>query len=463
MRLDDYQREAVEFLQADPFRLLADAPGVGKTAPTICASQELGGPVLVTAPAYLLPNWRREIGLWFPSATVDIANGNGSDSRRSVLVADTDFVLSSYNNWSARTKVGESDDGTPQYEYTYPELCEREWGVLVYDEGHRLRGRNSHCTRQVLSLRRAKSCNRKTPIWSLTGTPIVNNPGDLFPLLQLWRPREYRSYWKFVNKWCVVTETPWGKRVGQLRPGLEQEFQELLGQFTLRRTVKDVPKLASLEEVHEHYFVDMPLSVRRAIAKARKEYVLEHDDLESTEFVSGGGALFTRLRQMATDPPTKSKPKIDLVVDFLEDHPGSVVLYTWYKDSAAAVAARLNEKTKRQVYVVTGDTPAHLRGEVVDQWKTHPDALLVATISSLKEGISLVNASTVVFLEHSMLPADQEQCVARLKRRGQTRVVNVYHVWANSTPDIAIKKAVVDREDGLSRALTSWLKSDDAS
>jgi SNF2 family DNA or RNA helicase len=462
--LDDYQQESRLFLRDRLFALLADAPGVGKTGPSIIAGLDrydrTGEPVLVTAPAYLLPNWAAEIEAFSPyTPHISLANGTGSASRQNALEADSPFILTSYNNWSARTKVGEkvARDGTiqPIYDWTYPILHERQWGAVLFDEAHRLRGRNAHGTKHVQLMRRATSPNRRTPVYALTGTPIVNNPGDLFPLLQIY-DRSYRSYWKFVNEWCTVQETPWAKVVGQLKPGLEDAWQDLLRPFTLRRTLKDVPKLSTLEETHTHYTVDMPASVRKMITTAKKEYILEHEDLGSTEFVRGGGALYSKLRQLATNPPTVSKPKLDLVSELLEDNPGPVVVYSWYKDSAKAAEDRL-AKSGRPVTIITGDTPNEKRKELVDAWSGQSNGLLIATIASLKEGISLVAASTVVFIEHSELPADQEQCVARLKRRGQTDIVSVHHVWANGTPDTAIRRAVVDREVGLTKALKSWL------
>lgn len=426
---------------------------MGKTAPSIVAAWEKhvatgGFSVLVTCPAYLVDNWVWEIGRFTPpGTTVSAANGKGAGIRHASLEADANFVVTGYSNWSAKS------GGL----YTYPELTERKWSACIFDEGHRLRGRNSQTTKHVQELRRPKSMNAATPIWVLTGTPIVNNPGDLYPLLNLWDRRTYKSYWNFVGEWCVVTKTPWATEVGQLRRGLYSEFQDLIGEFALRRTLEDVPSLASLEQVDRDYYVVMPKSVQTTIAKAKEEYILEHEDLETTEFVSGGGALYSRLRQLATNPPTAEKPKIDFVRDFLEDRPKPVVVYVWYKDSAKAVADGL-AKSKRPVTLITGDVPTARRGELVDKWKTQTDGVLVATISSLKEGISLVHAEDVVFLEHSELPADQEQCVARLKRRGQTALVNVHHLWARGTPDMGIKRAVRDREMGLKAALTSWLK-----
>src|SRR5690606_34656508 len=81
-------------------------------------------------------------------------------------------------------------------------------------------------------------------------------------------------------------------------------------------------------------------------------------------------------------------------------------------------------------YLATGDMSTEKRLSSVEMWKEDPTGVLVATIPSLKEGISLTEASEVVFLEHSELPADIEQTIKRLCRRGQDKVVQVHHVRA---------------------------------
>lgn len=483
--LSDYQEVSRDFLADRTFACLFDVAGVGKTPPTIVAAwqkiKETGLPALVTAPAYLLNNWEYEISRFAPGARVVKANGNGYETRRHALAfSEADFVLTSYNNWSAKWTKRHEEKAKEVYEkqdietledwvraqpkklpragdLQYEELHKLQWATCIFDEGHRLRGRNSQATKHVYELRRAKSANCSTPTWFLTGTPIVNNPGDLYPLLHLWDKRQYKSYWNFVGEYCRVVKTPWSTEVGQLRAGMDEEFQSLLAKFSLRRTLEDVPSLASLESTERDYMVDLPASVNKMIETARKEYIIEHEDLANAEFVSGGGALYSKLRQLSTVPPTAEKPKIDFVSDFLQDHFGPVVVYTWYKASARAVAASL-EKGKRPVTVVTGDVDTSKRSALVDRWKTHKDGVLVATISSLKEGISLVHASDVIFLEHSELPADLEQCIARLKRRGQTSLVHVHNVFAKRSPDMAIRRHLRERNLGLKRALVSWLQ-----
>jgi SNF2 family DNA or RNA helicase len=485
--LSDYQEISRDFLlETDGVAGLFDSPGVGKTAPTIAAAWErhvqTGLPVLVTCPAYLVDNWAWEISRFAPAdATISLANGNGPTARREALRADADFIIHSYANWSAKVPVRKtkaktqytpedlesvatweaaqviSSEGPRPGSYQYPELHERQWAVIVFDEGHRLRGRNSIGTKHVFELRKARGANLATPLWVLTGTPILNNPGDIFPLLHLRDKKRFSSYWNFVGDFCRVTKTPWATEVGQLRKGMADEFQELVSSFALRRTLADIPSLADLEHVEKDYFVKLPPSINKTINKAREEYVLEHEDLEQSEFINGGGALYFRLRMLSTLPPTSEKPKVDFVLDFLEDAVGPVVVYCWYKDSARGVSEALT-KSKRPVTLVTGDVPGARRGELVDQWKHQPNGVLVATISSLKEGISLIHAQDVIFLEHSELPADQDQCIARLKRRGQTELVRVHHVWARNSPDMAIKRHLDERHVGLKQALSSWLR-----
>ena len=104
-----------------PGSLMRPASNVGKTAPTIMAARErivdTGNPCLITAPAYLLPNWAYEIERFAPGSRVELANGSGPTIRKAALGhPNVDFVLTSYNNWSAKTKSGA---------WTYPELHDR--------------------------------------------------------------------------------------------------------------------------------------------------------------------------------------------------------------------------------------------------------------------------------------------------------------------------------------------------
>lgn len=449
--LDDYQEISRDYLLGDKFRCLFDEPGVGKTGPSIMAGWEhrkrTRFSVLVTAPAYLLLNWEKEIKDFIPEATVVRADGAGIQARRQAFSANADFVLTSYNNWSA--KIGS--------EYTYRDLRDQMWAAYIFDEGHKLRGRNSSWTKHVFRTRLTGSANRNTPIWILTGTPFVRDGGDFWPYFNLFDKKQYGSYHKFVQDRCVILETPFGQNVGNIRKSYAEEFRRELAQFSLRRTVQDVPQLASLEFVEQDYTVVLPASVVAMIKKAKKEYVLDHPDLASPEFLNGSGALYVAQRKIATVPPTKANPKLTWLKEFLADKRGKVVVYTWFKDSARAVADALGT----QAVLITGDVAAGKRQTLIDKWKASGGPqVLIATIPSLSTGISLTEARDIVFLEHSELPADQEQCIKRLCRRGQKHLVQVHHVRADKSVDMVIKKVLDNRNLGITEALAKWVAED---
>lgn len=457
--LDDYQIVSRDFLlNTGKFVALLDEPGVGKTGPAIMASYQVrkdGGfkaPVLITVPAYLINNWKKEIHDFIPHAKVVSADGTGFQARREAFLSvDADFVLTSYNNWGSKVK------GT----YQYPELADTKWSAYIFDEGHRLRGRNSSWTKHVFRTRLANSPNRETPIYLLTGTPFVRDGGDFFPYFHLHNKKKYGSYWKFVQDRCITVDTPWGTDVRNIRKSYTEEFKKELAEFSLRRTVKEIPQLENLEFQETWYETPTPPSVVKAIRKAKKEYVLEHPDMGRAELFESAGALYVAQRQIATDPPTKVKPKIDWLKDFLADRKGQVVVYTWFKNSARMVHEAIGSTNGRLAYLATGDMTPSRRAASVDLWREDSTGVLVATIPALKEGISLTEANEVVFLEHSELPADLEQCIKRLCRRGQKKIVQVHHVDAEKTVDMAIRKVLTSRTQGINEVLANWLTADE--
>jgi SNF2 family DNA or RNA helicase len=443
LELSPYQLEARNFFTGRARAMLFDAPGVGKTLPAISAAVEVKRPFLITAPAYLLPNWKREIQRHSPLAVVTVADGTPKQ-RAEALRAGGDFVLTSYNNWAGKK---------------YPALYEQRWN-FIFDEAHRLRGRNSLWTKEVLRLTQAASKNKSSYMWLLTGTPMVRDPGDLYPLLRLMDPRAFKSYWSFVGEWCELKTTPWATEVGQLKEGLEEKFWEMVSKYSLRRSTADIPELQNLSHTYNEILVDLPPSVYKMFADVVKSWVLDHPDLDSPEAIASGGALVQRMRQLTSVPPTKANPKLDALIDLLEDHQEPVIVWCWYRKTAEAVRARLT----RPWVGFTGDDPAQQKQNNLKMFETMcangRNPVIVATISAMKEGVNLQHARTQIFLEESYLPSDNEQAIARSKRRGQTHPVNVYHIHATNSLDMKVHEHQEKREVGISRAMLEYVRKE---
>lgn len=433
IELAPYQVEARNWLLAHRKGILGDAPGVGKSYPAIAAALDTPPPRLFVCPAYLVGQWQHYIDQMDPSQHTEPVTGTPKRRRR-ILSSTCDNYIVTYGVLARLS--------------SYPTLS-RGWPVVVCDEAHRFRGRNTKATKAGLQL--AKQANRW---WMLTGTPIYNNAGDLQPLLRMCDSTRFRSYWKFVQEHCDLIVDPWKTVVGAVKD--PEAFDQLLSPYMLRRTLEDA-NLNLKPVLYYDISVKMPPSVLKTMREARKNYLIEHPDMDSPEFLTGAGQLVARLRQMTADPPTRDNPKLSALTQLLMDHPEPAAVYTWYRASRDKVYNALKDKMRpsgRPVHLVP-DCDPHTRKLIVDSWvnDSRPNAILVGTIGSMSEGLNLQKAALAVMFEEDWVHATTEQLVARHQRRGQTNLVRVYRIRAARTIDDRVHKVSSQRHANILRAL----------
>jgi SNF2 family DNA or RNA helicase len=444
LTLSPYQELTVERLLSNKRYGVFDEMGVGKTPPAIMAAAARSDPrwpTLVTVPAFLAANWARELRKWAPSAVVASAVVDDPKRKQEALNSNADFILTSYNSW-----------------YLYPVLLKRRWNTLLFDEAHRLRGHQSQWTKRVFATQNVEAKSRDAAYWFLTGTPLVANAGDIWPFLHLMDRQLYGSYHRFVDTMCLIEFTPWDKVIGPVRD--PEAFTEILRRYSIRRLQKDIPELAELDHVTKLIPIPLPSSVVAAIRRAKKEYTFEHDDVLK-EYDSAGGMLQDIL-QMCSVPPTQANPKFDAVMDFLANDRSNtrVVVYTWYKATAAALAERIQKAMpKRFVGKITGDVRTSLRAKYEEQYNANPRAILVANIAAAKEGLNLQAGHTCAFVEESDLQADNDQAIGRMQRRGQEHLVEVFQFFTQGWPEQSKHRAVLKGERNIAHALMEELRT----
>jgi SNF2 family DNA or RNA helicase len=454
-QLDDYQDAAAEVLVSRRRYGLFDEAGVGKTHPTIDAAMNLEpGPVLVTAPAYLIPQWVKAIAQVNPYATVsDTFWCEGKDARADALRADADFVVTSFNSWSA------FDRKKPRY----PILKSRKWTQCIVDESHRMRGRNNIWTKAMFATQNVDSKNRDTGWWFLSGTPLVSNPGDLWTFLHMMDRDVFPSYWSFVEHWCVIQETPWDRIVGGLQPGMEDAFYELLSKYSMRRLCRNIPQLSNLgEPVIEEIEVTLPPSVLTTLRKLKKEYTLSHPDLDEDVEYDYAGAVVAKARILTTLPPTNANPKLDTMMDVVDGLPAQpIIIFAWHKAVVTEIVSRIKKRWSSRFCVpFTGDTSSKAKVDTVAEWESTTNGILVATIGAMAGGLNLQHSHRGIYVEEPDLPADFEQTYKRMLRRGQTRKVVLTVIYAKDSPDVVIRRGQQRKDMNIRKALKEWVYDD---
>ena len=145
--------------------LLADEPGLGKTAQALLAAQAANAyPLLVVVPNVVKTSWAREAAMWTPKPRRHRRPQRRRDRRR----ASADIVIVNYD------------------------ILDRHVGWLgtfgfrgmVIDEAHFIKNKTSQRSQNVLDLsRRVRERTARPLLMALTGTPLIN---DIEDFLAIW-------------------------------------------------------------------------------------------------------------------------------------------------------------------------------------------------------------------------------------------------------------------------------------
>ena len=435
-----HQVEGFDWLRAMPLnekgRILAFQPGLGKTLTALAAafSYQYQGehkPILVVCPAYLLHNWRAEIDrLTNRKAIVALCEGT-TQRRNDTLRQHADIYLV---NWEMLSYVDK-----------FTRLLDTQWGTVILDECHKMRGRNSKCTKAAYQLSYARC-------YMLSGTPIVRDGGDVYPLLHMCTPR-FNSYWRFVREWCHTVPNRWSGAydVGDIKD--PDAFRAMLTHFMSYKSYRQVG-IPMPDAVEKEVLCDVSAQTYAEIVSITHDYRIHHPDGSTTNIAAMVQAITEVRKRTGSDPQKLATTKA--IVDDFDDEP--VLVWCWFKESARRLHKLLDAQQKRGVFMVNGDMSVEERDAVVEKWKSLPDAVLVATLASLGEGANLQHSSVTVFHEEDYLPKTQEQAIARQRRIGQQGVVRAFHVRARRTLDRKIASVFKNRQDNFEQVLLEELE-----
>ncbi|TVU28133.1 hypothetical protein EJB05_19642 [Eragrostis curvula] len=226
-----HQLEALNWLRKCWYRsknvILADEMGLGKTVSacaflsSLCCEFKINLPCLVLVPLSTMPNWMAEFASWAPH--LNVVEYHGSARARSTI---------RQYEWHAgeASQIGKAKRShkfnvlLTTYEMVLVDaayLRSVPWEVLIVDEGHRLKNSSS----KLFSLLNSLSFQHRV---LLTGTPLQNNIGEMYNLLNFLQPASFPSLSSFEEKFNDLTTA---EKV--------EELKKLVAPHMLRRLKKD--------------------------------------------------------------------------------------------------------------------------------------------------------------------------------------------------------------------------------
>ena len=428
-KLYDYQKEGVKFIaKAEGKCIVADDMGLGKSAEALIYVSAVKKKTLIVSPSNVLYKWRdEECKMWASNMTASIVKTGKSP------IENTDIVIMSYSIMVSR----------------YEELVNLGFAIAIFDEAHYLKNSKSQRSRVAKAL--LKNISMKL---FLSGTPFMNRPAELFPLLNMLDPYAFSNFYTFAIRYCGATKEGTFFHIPPNGVSNVAELAERLKRYMIRRTKKEVAlELPDLKRV----FIPLDYSASKEYKQAVKEFAEWARDQKNRATAL---TKLTKLRQLIGD--AKLQPAIELAEDVLEGD-RKVVLFCHHKAIVDKLAKHFHS---HGVGVISGDTSAEKRQELAKHFNLDNSKLRVMIITIAgSEGINLFGASDIIFVEREWTPAKEEQSEARLHRIGQKNAVTSYYLVLNGTVDermnnlIEEKRKIFGQVIGQDEILTSILQN----
>lgn len=454
-RLYPYQRVGAEMLVRGQQVLLADEMGVGKTVTTIAtlgAMDHLGmspWPACVIAPNSVKAVWADEVARWYPAVHVEvISSGAGkkkafkraaeaaAHGERLLVIINWEAVrlhsrLASYGSIRLRRCAahGGTVEKESQCEVHAKELNGIPFRTVITDEAHKQKDPKAKQTRAVWAVQHGAAYR-----YALTGTPLANDPSDLWAIMHGIAPADYPSRTRHVDRYCMLAWSPFGGMdVIGVRPDTRAEYFRVLDP-RMRRITKDTVLSFLPPKTRSRRIAVMSPKQAKAYHEVESSMLAEVDggelvvatnhlvqNLRLTQFSSSYAEVNEQGEVRLTEPSSK----IDALIEIIDELGGKQLVVAAESRQLIELACRRLDKHSITWRAVTGGQSEDQRRQAVAEFQDGKARVMLFTIKAGGTGITLTAADTIVFLQRSWSMLENKQAEDRVHRIGSERHENV--------------------------------------
>ena len=401
-----HQITSRDFLLRQKRAILADEPRVGKTLPTAAAAmQHL--PALIVCPAIVKNVWKQAFEAMDFKGEIRVITGKkqAAESQCSGITIINYDVLGS--------------------------LCEiGKYETLVLDESHRIKS-----PKAIRTIAALKLMQRIPRVYALSGTPIPNRPIELWPLLH--GLGVYRGGWyDFGLRYAKLWNAPWG--LDTSGASNLPELRAMVQPHCLRRTKAEI--FTNYQQpVTSLITFDLPVDKRE-----------QQFDIDALIAHPNPMLAFEGLSSvMLESAMRKVKPSAEFIEAKLADEP--VIVFAHHKEVVHQLAELL--KAHHPV-VITGDTPAAARIQILKDFQNGKTRLFIGNIQACQEGIDLSAADTVIFVEATWQTSALQQASSRvenIKKSGTAPLI--YLLTISNSLDHTILAKILKKQNIINQII----------
>lgn len=434
-QMDELQRPGVGKARATGRTLFNVWMGVGKTFMALTAGFCFKPQVwLIICSKNAIGTFQNEIEKWFPEFSdpklMQIVRGQAHQRYKQYANQEAFWFVTTAGSfirdieWLKQHKV--------------------RFDVITIDEIHKigLRNRKSAGFKALKELVKLIERNFEVKLINpMTGTWTSKGPPQQFPVLNLLIPKVVKSYWNFVNTFCITVKGAFGTEIAGPKntAGLAQVLSMCVYTVDEKTAKQSLPELRRIR-----LYTELPPQLEDIYYSLAEELFFEHND-EITS-VSTILASYTKLRQLVNCPETVKPglgvgPAIEIIVDKILEDPEIPlykhnIVFSPFVPAIPIFKDYLSDALKippNKILIAKGGMETEELRELEKTFRRDPETMI---ISSLRFSQSW-NAETcrAVFFPHFEWDQDEnKQAEGRSRRKdGVQEFIPAYYVDVKNT------------------------------
>ena len=416
-KLYKHQEDGIKFLLSRNGCILADDMGLGKSMQSIIAALESGSEkILIVTTSSTKINWKREINV-FCDDTAIVDGKKWNSDKFTIINFD---ILKNFHTLqtSKKKKEGENE------EILIRDMVNEKFDLCIVDEAHNLKNNESIRGKIMVDL-----CVKYNipKVWLLTGTPVANRPMDFFNLLKIIKSPIAENWKHYAVRYCEGRQFFRTLKNGQrkqiwLTDGASnlEELANKTKNILLRRLKTDA--------------IDMPDKIvtpmyHQLDKNGWKMYDKLWDDYVEMKKKQGKRTMESQkdLVELILLRQFIAQQAIPYTIEMAEnaiEMGRKVIIFTSFSDELETIANHFGKIAVKH----NGSMSNIKKQHSVDQFQNNDKVkVFVGNIKSAGVGITLTEATVVIFNSFDWVPGNNEQAEDRAYRIGQNNDVNVYY------------------------------------
>jgi len=418
-----FQKAGIKYCATKRNALIADEMGLGKTIQAIgLMNLHQSKKVLIISPASVKYNWENEINKWLSyDASIQVLEGKSTFENKNITIINYDIL----KNFHAI-------------------FCDMEWDMLIVDEAHMIKNHKAQRSRFILGDydKHEKQWHVK-PIqafkkYFLTGTPIVNKPVELYPIISALGFKI--KFWDYAHRYCNAQKNRYGWDLSGAS-NLNELQENLRSQIMVRRLKKDV-------------LMELPEKIRQAIVINPENKIIEQEKKHFEKIRLNEMSWSETIGEISKLRHKTALKKVPYIIEHIKqslENVNKIVVFAHHKD----VIQKISEAfAPHQCLTITGDTAQEDRPNIVEKFQNDDNVrIIIGNIQAAGTGITLTAANTVIFAELDWVPGNMTQAEDRCHRIGQKDSVLVQHIIFKNSIDAKLSEILKHKQKIIEKAL----------